>query len=120
MELPTVELTDDNQVSVNDIVFFQQDGKYKYFQVKSLFGGTPGVNSRLYPDYAIWLLISELGRKGIKLYKLLREEVKVESKHVCGLQGFNRGPAGTYDVCPGCREAQGLREHYENTWNSQS
>lgn len=96
MDLPVKVLTDDSDVVSNDIVFFQEDGKYKYYQVKSVFGGTPAINSKAYPECAIWALISLLKDKGIKLYKLLREEVK--SNHVCGLRGF------AYGVCPGCCE----------------
>jgi hypothetical protein len=104
MELPVKRVLTDDDVVTNDIIFYSKEGKYKYFQVKSLFGGTPGISYKLHQSKAVWVLIGELNSEGISLYKLVREEIKNESaNHVCGLQGFMRGSnENLYNICPGC------------------
>jgi hypothetical protein len=72
MELPTLEVKSELDVCSNVIVFYKKDNDFIYMQVKSGWGGVPIVDTHKHPNVAVWLLIGELRKENIILYKLCK------------------------------------------------
>jgi hypothetical protein len=70
MDLPIQEIKSELDVCSNEFIFYKKDNKFIYMQVKSGWGGTPIVDTVKHPNTAIWLLIGELKKENILLYKL--------------------------------------------------
>jgi hypothetical protein len=39
-----------------------------------------------------------------KVFNTTKDNTDRKIEHVCGLQGFGRGPAGTFDICTACEQ----------------
>ncbi len=67
LKLPVTHMTSEDQVSYNQILVYEDDG-FHYLIVGG--GINPVVNTFKHPNQAVFLLISELRKQDINLYRL--------------------------------------------------